>query len=73
MAFNGKKLFIEAEKYYTAWFTAKANHPGGDWTNRYVEAMKASYYWGGHIDQIIHPYSLLVTIYLVLHLLGKLP
>ena len=65
MAFNGMKLLREAGKYYGAWFDGSpANHAGGDWTNRYVEAMRASPYWGGHVDQIVHPLCLVLILLL---------
>lgn len=71
MAFNGGKLFREATVYYKTWFNPPAaSHKDGEWTNRYVEAMRASPYWGGHIDQIIHPYSVVVTFLLIWSLLA---
>ena len=66
MALNAGKLWREASVYYRVWFNPPAaSHKGGEWTNRYVEAMRASPYWGGHIDQVVHPLCFLETVVLL--------
>lgn len=72
MAFNGGKLYNEAKKYYTTWFNPPpSSHLGGGYTNRFVEACRASAYWAGHIDMVVHTVSFVGVVVLIAWLVWR--
>ena len=68
MALNQEKLESEYKKWLKAWRSGEdtETHAGGGWTNRWVEAARASAYAAGHIDAILYPLLLVAVIVLAL-------
>jgi len=64
---NAHKLIEEAGEYWHVWrYPPLATHLGGSWVNRWVESARASAYWIGHVDAVVHPaFVFLVVVELV--------